>query len=104
MRFATIGVALLTTPAFAQSLINDARVESLARLAVHEERCDLSVNDDAITTYVMTTFDDAAEALSGLSSNISLYGSLEGDLQGLDLTIRCAALRQFAEQNGLLAD
>ena len=105
MKKGLIGVTVaMLTVGVANAQSETQRIEAVASIVVHEERCELKPDAAAISRYIQETFDSAAEALSNLRLNTRYYESIEGDISGLDKELRCAAIRQFAEDNGLLLD
>lgn len=94
-------VVLAAGPARANML--DPNVKALAQLSVHGETCGIAIDDDKIAVYMAETFDDIAGALSGINTNIGLLRLAE-PLDGIQKSVTCAGLTQFATENNLLAD
>lgn len=97
-----------TAPAFAQDYERQARemqiAQAIGAMIVHEERCELRIDDTAIVAFISSAFETIEAGMSQISMFQTGTEYEESDLDGLEKTVRCAGLNTFAEQNGLLRE
>ena len=94
-----LAVGVFALPAYASDY---SLSEAIASVVVHEKRCNLKVDKEALTKLVKTGFDDPAYGVNGLRTDISIFQRREAKMSGLELDVRCAGIRAFAEAKGIV--